>query len=79
LTFDGDLPLNTNGGMLALGQAGAAGGYVGITEGLRQVTGQALGGQVANAQVGVVSCYGTVNYDRGICSSAAVLATGRRA
>ena len=79
LTVDGDLPLNTNGGMLALGQAGAAGGFVGITEGLRQVTGQALGGQVADAQAGVVSCYGTVNYDRGICSSAAVLATGRRA
>ena len=79
LTVDGDLPLNTNGGMLALGQAGAAGGFVGITEGLRQVTGQALGGQVADAQVGVVSCYGTVNYDRGLCSSAAVLATGRRA
>ena len=79
LTVDGDLPLNTNGGMLALGQAGAAGGFVGITEGLRQVTGQALGGQVADAQVGVVSCYGNVNYDRGICSSAAVLATGRRA
>jgi acetyl-CoA acetyltransferase len=76
LTVDGNLPLNTNGGMLALGQAGAAGGFVGMTEGLRQVTGQALGGQVRNANAGVVSCYGTVNYDRGICSSAAVLAAG---
>jgi acetyl-CoA acetyltransferase len=74
LTVDGDLPLNTNGGMLALGQAGAAGGFVGLTEGLRQVTGQALGGQVPHASAGVVSCYGTSNYDRGICSSAVVLA-----
>ncbi len=79
LTVEGDLPLNTNGGMLALGQAGAAGGFVGMTEGLRQVTGQALGGQVRDAHAGVVSCYGTVNYDRGICASAAVLATGKRA
>lgn len=76
LTVEGDLPLNTNGGMLALGQAGAAGGFVGMTEGLRQVTGQALGGQVPGARAGVVSCYGTVNYDRGICSSAAVLVAG---
>lgn len=74
LTVEGDLPLNTNGGMLALGQAGAAGGFVGMTEALRQVTGQALGGQVREASAGVVSCYGTVNYDRGICASAAVLA-----
>lgn len=79
LTVGGDLPLNTNGGMLALGQAGAAGGFVGMTEGLRQVTGQALGQPVRGATAGVVSGYGTVNYDRGICSAAAVLTSGKRA
>ncbi|MGQ0546103.1 MAG: thiolase family protein [Betaproteobacteria bacterium] len=79
LTVDGDLPLNTNGGMLALGQAGAAGGFVGLTEALRQVTGQALGRPVPGASVGVVSGYGTVNYDRGICSAAAVLSSGKPA
>ena len=79
LTVDGDLPLNTNGGMLALGQAGAAGGFVGMTEGLRQATGQALGRPVPGATAGVVSGYGTVNYDRGICSAAAVLTSGKRA
>ena len=79
LTVDGDLPLNTNGGMLAMGQAGAAGGFVGMTEALRQLTGENLGAAVAGAKAGIVSCYGTVNYDRGLCSSAAILTRGRAA
>jgi acetyl-CoA acetyltransferase len=77
LTVDGDLPLNTNGGMLAMGQAGAAGGFLGVTEALRQLTGENLGAVVADAKAGIVSCYGTVNYDRGLCSSAAILMRGR--
>ncbi len=77
LTADGNgLPLNTGGGQLSLGQAGVVGGFVGITEGLRQVTGQALGIQVVDAEVGLVSGYGTVNFDRGLCSSAVILARG---
>jgi acetyl-CoA acetyltransferase len=79
LTVEGDLPLNTNGGMLAMGQAGAAGGFVGVTETLRQLTGEKLGGVVAGAKAGIVSCYGTVNYDRGLCSSAAILTRGQSA
>jgi acetyl-CoA acetyltransferase len=79
LAADGDLPVNTNGGMLSLGQAGAGGGFAGMTEAIRQLTGQALGAVVPDAQAGVVSCYGTVNYDRGLCSSAAVLTRGRSA
>ena len=75
----GGLPLNTGGGQLSLGQAGAVGGFVGLTEGLRQVTGQALGIQVANADIGLVSGYGTVNFDRGLCSSAVILARGEGA
>ena len=79
-TADGaGLPLNTGGGQLSLGQAGAVGGFVGMTEGLRQVTGQALGIQVAGADVGLVSGYGTVNFDRGLCSSAVILARGEGA
>ena len=77
LTADGGgLPLNTSGGQLSLGQAGAAGGFVGLTEGLRQVTGRARGIQVPNAQAGLVSAYGTVNFDRGLCSSAVILSKG---
>lgn len=76
LSRGGELPLNTNGGMLGIGQAGAAGGFCGVTEAIRQLTGEAGGTQVPGARLGLVSCYGTVNYDRGICASAAVLQSG---
>ena len=45
-TNDGTLPLNTSGGQLSVGQAGAAGGYLGLVEALRQVTRRPLGEQV---------------------------------
>jgi acetyl-CoA acetyltransferase len=77
LGIDGDLPLNTSGGMLSVGQAGAAGGFLGLTEALRQVTGRALGGAVKRPEIGVVSGYGTVNFDRGLCSAAAIVVRGR--
>ena len=62
LTCDGGgLPHNTSGGQLSVGQAGSAGGFLGLVEGLRQVTGQALGGQVEDAHTGLVSGFGMVN------------------
>ncbi len=77
LTFDGGgLPHNTSGGQLSVGQAGAAGGYLGLIEGLRQLTGDAGEHQVPDAEIGLVSGYGMVNYDRGLCASAAVLRRG---
>jgi len=72
-TLDGTLPLNTSGGQLSAGQAGAAGGYLGMTEAVRQLTGTALGTQVENARLGLVSGFGMINYDRGLCSGAAIL------
>ena len=75
-TVDGTLPLNTSGGQLSVGQAGAAGGYLGLVEALRQLTGTALGAAVADARLGLVSGFGMINYDRGLCSGAAVLARG---
>lgn len=74
LTNGGSFPHNTSGGQLSVGQAGAAGGYLGMVEALRQVTGRALGSQVKNATLAVVSGFGMINYDRGLCSGAAVLA-----
>jgi acetyl-CoA acetyltransferase len=74
LTAGGTFPHNTSGGQLSVGQAGAAGGYLGLVEALRQLTGQALGVQVAEAQIGLVSGFGMINYDRGLASAAAVLA-----
>jgi len=76
LQTHGSFPHNTSGGQLSVGQAGAAGGFLGLVEALRQLTGQALGGQVDRAEIGVVSGFGMINYDRGLCSAAAVLAGG---
>lgn len=73
-TVDGTFPFNTNGGQLSVGQAGAAGGYLGLVEALRQLTQTAGGTQVTHAQTGLVSGFGMINYDRGLCTAAAVLA-----
>src|SRR5689334_19706690 len=58
LTHDGDFPVNTSGGQLSVGQAGAAGGFLGLTEAIRQLTGQADGRQVKDARRGLVSGFG---------------------
>jgi acetyl-CoA acetyltransferase len=71
---DGTFPLNTSGGQLSAGQAGAAGGTLGIVEALRQLTGQQLGGKVAKARHALVSGFGMINFDRGLCTGAAILA-----
>lgn len=73
-TWDGDFPLNTCGGQLSAGQAGAAGGFLGMVEAIRQLAGQAAGRQVADAKRGLVSGFGMINYDRGLGSGAAILA-----
>ena len=72
--INGSFPFNTSGGQLSIGQAGAAGGTLGLVEAIRQLTGQTLGAQVENARHALVSGYGMINYDRGLCSSAAILA-----
>jgi acetyl-CoA acetyltransferase len=73
-TWDGDFPLNTCGGQLSAGQAGAAGGFLGMVEAIRQLTGQAGERQVRDASRGLVSGFGMINYDRGLGSGAAILA-----
>lgn len=74
LTFDGGgLPHNTSGGQLSVGQAGFAGGYLGLVEAARQLTRAATNNQVPDAVYGMVSGYGMINYDRGLCSAAAIL------
>ena len=73
MTITGDFPHNTSGGQLSAGQAGAAGGFIGLVEAIRQVTGQAGPTQVKGAKRALVSGFGMINYDRGVCSSAAIL------
>lgn len=74
LSVAGDLPHNTCGGQLSVGQAGAAGGYLGIVEAIRQVTGQAVGEKVADCNHAIVGGYGMVAYDRCLATSAAIIA-----
>ncbi len=73
LTYAGDFPNNTGGGQLSAGQAGAAGGFIGMNEALRQLTGQAGERQVADAELGLVCGFGMVTYDRCLCTGAAIL------
>ena len=79
LAWNGDgLPHNTCGGQLSAGQAGAAGGFIGTVETIRQLTETELPNQVAGAQTGMVSGYGMVNYDRCLCTSAIILGRGEQ-
>ena len=76
-THDGSFPLNTSGGQLSVGQAGAAGGFLGMVEGIRQLTGEAGERSVNDAKLGLVSGFGMINYDRGLGSGAAILAAAK--
>ena len=73
LTWAGDFPCNTSGGQLSCGQAGAAGGFLGVVEAIRQLTAQAGERAVAQAQLGLVSGFGMVTYDRCLCTGAIIV------
>jgi len=73
LTHDGSFPNNTSGGQLSVGQAGAAGGFLGMTEAIRQLTDAAGERCVRNAALGLVTGFGMVTYDRCLCTGAVVL------
>lgn len=73
LTVAGSLPHNTSGGQLSCGQAGCAGGYLGLVEAIRQLTHQAGARQVAEARRALVSGFGMIVFDRGLGSGAAIL------
>ncbi len=73
LTSDGDFPNNTGGGQLSCGQPGAAGGFMGMTEAIRQLTGTAGERAVRNAKLGLVTGFGMVTYDRCLCTGAVLL------
>jgi acetyl-CoA acetyltransferase len=73
-TINGSFPHNTSGGQLSVGQAGAAGGHLGIVECMRQVMNIAGPTQVAGARIGLASGFGMINYDRGLSSGAVIFA-----
>ncbi len=70
--LDGGWPLNTSGGQLSAGQAGAAGGMHGLVEAVRQLLGRAEGRQL-DGELALVSGYGMVLYRYGAAHNAAVL------
>jgi acetyl-CoA acetyltransferase len=67
------LAVNTSGGQLSAGQAGAAGGLHGVVEAVHQLRGEAGRRQVAGARTALVAGYGMVCYRYGACVGAAVL------
>jgi acetyl-CoA acetyltransferase len=66
-------PVNTSGGQLSAGQAGAAGGLHQLVEAVTQLRGEAGERQVADARRALVSGYGMVLYRYGACANACVL------
>lgn len=72
-TTAGQFPINSGGGQLSAGQAGASGGMIGVVEAVLQLRGEAGARQIA-CERGLVSGYGMVAYGRGLSSSAAILA-----
>ena len=69
----GDLRVNTSGGQLSAGQAGAAGGMHGLVEVVQQLRRKAGERQIDGARIGLVTGYGMVTYRYGACSNAAIL------
>jgi acetyl-CoA acetyltransferase len=69
------LAVNTSGGQLSAGQAGAGGGMHGLVEAVRQLRDEAGERQVEGARTAVVTGYGMIAYRYGACSNAVVLRT----
>ena len=71
--WEGQRPLNTSGGQLSAGQAGAGAGLHGVVEVVTQLRGRAGQRQVQSARIGVSTGYGMVLWRHGACANVAVL------
>lgn len=71
--FDGNLPLNTGGGLLSAGQVGSASGGLNLYEGLIQLFGEAGPRQVPRHDNALVTGIGVMQYARGWAASAAMI------
>jgi acetyl-CoA acetyltransferase len=73
LSIRGTLPVNTGGGQLSCGQAGAGGGMIGVVEAVQQLHHEAGERQMADACIGLVSGFGLVSFGKGLCTAGAIL------
>ena len=65
LSFNGDFPLNTDGGQLSGGQPGGAnGGFMPVIEAVTQLRGEAGDLQVKDVTVGALTGFGGIPYGR---------------
>ncbi len=73
LSYKGDLPFNTSGGLLSAGQLPAAGSFTGVIEVVRQLRGEAGSRQVKNAKTAFMSSFGGGSYDLHLINTAALI------
>lgn len=74
-SIGGELPLNTGGGQLSCGQAGAGGALLGAVEAIRQLRGEAGPRQVDAASSALVSGFGMMSFGRELSDSAMILSS----
>jgi acetyl-CoA acetyltransferase len=78
LSFDGELPMNTGGGQLSMGQPILGGGHLHLVEAVRQLRGQAGARQIRDPKRGLVTGIGLLSYHSNVaCNSAVILGRGR--
>ena len=73
-TINGQLPIQTGGGMINCGQPSTAGGTLHILEAVRQLRGEGGDRQVSHARIGLVTGLGVLPYGKNLgCCAVAVL------
>jgi acetyl-CoA acetyltransferase len=75
VSINGSLPINTGGGQLSCGQAGASGGAIHVVEAVQQLQHEAGERQIGDATTALVSGFGLVSYGKGLCTAGAILST----
>src|SRR5919107_2113602 len=75
-TINGQLPIQTGGGMINCGQPSTAGGTIHVIEAVRQLRGEGGERQVSGAKTGLVTGLGVLPYGKNLgCCAVAVLGT----
>ncbi|HZW58584.1 MAG TPA: thiolase family protein [Nitrososphaerales archaeon] len=71
ISYRGELPINTGGGMLSGGQIG--GGFVHLIEAIKQLKGEAGSRQVKDPEIGLVTGMGGESYSNNLINHVAVI------